>query len=69
MAFAIDRPRKSEKMTKEDFEALKKWVDKQPTKVDAAILLGLSRVSLDRILLAGTAKTETIQKIKSVISK
>lgn len=66
-AVATDRIRKSERLTTDEFKALVKWVRAQPTKVDAAILLDITRPTLDRILIVRSASLETINKVRKVL--
>lgn len=64
----ITRKRKSEAMTPEEHEAFKSWVNKQPTKLDAALTLLISRGALDDILSKGSGKPENIERIRSIIN-
>lgn len=61
------RVRKSLEMTKTERSALAKWVKAQPTKIDAAQTLGISRPSLDRILMAGRGRQDVIEKVIGVV--
>lgn len=63
------RVRKSEKFTKEDYSAFVKWVDKQPTKIDAGLILGISRQGIDRLIAFKSGKPETLNKIREVINQ
>lgn len=64
----LDRKRRSEQMTKEEFSAFKKYVQSFPTKIDAAATIGVSRVTLNGLLFRGTGKPETIRLIREKIS-
>ncbi len=66
-AITTDRIRKSESLTAEEYKKLDKWVKTQPTKVDAAIIIGITRPTLDRILIVKSGSPETIEKIKKVL--
>lgn len=68
-AISIERTRKSEKLEIGEWRALVKWVDAQPTKFDAAILLDLSRPTLDRILSVKSGSPESIRKIREILPK
>ena len=59
--------RKSEKLTKEAFAALKQYAKSFNTGVECAEAIGISRVVLDRVLLIGSASPETIAKVKTAI--
>lgn len=62
-----DRIRKSQSLTADEYKALVKWVNSQPTKVDAAILLGVTRPTLDRILIVKSCSPDSIKKIREVL--
>jgi hypothetical protein len=64
---AFDRKRKSEKLSAEDFKALRHWVNAQPTIVDAALIIGIKREVLSRVLIVKSGSPETIGKILSVL--
>lgn len=64
----MTKNRKSVKMTADEKRLFKKWVDKQETKLDAAEELGVAPNTLDRILLAGSGKPSTIEKVREKIS-
>jgi hypothetical protein len=66
-AITTDRIRKSVKLTAEEHRALVKWVNAQPTKVDACIALDLTRPTLDRILAAKSGSPESIEKVLKVL--
>jgi hypothetical protein len=61
------RKRRSEQMTKEEHRAFIKWVHSFPTKIDVAYVLGVSRITIDSVLLKGSGKPETIHKIREKI--
>ena len=63
------RTPKSEAMTPKERKAFEKWVSDQPTKIDAAEKLEVSRGALDDLLHRGTGKPENIAKIKVIISQ
>lgn len=62
-----DRTRKSVKLTPDQYRSFFKWVSAQPTKVDAAIVIGISRTALDRILIVKSGSQESIDKIAKVL--
>jgi hypothetical protein len=64
-----DRARKSVKLTPEQYKAFAKWVSNQPTKVDAAIIIGISRTALDRILIVKSGSQESVDKILKVLAQ
>jgi len=68
-ATTTDRIRKSVKLTPEQFKAFAKWVANQPTKIDAAITIGISRTALDRILIVKSGSQESIDKILKVLAQ
>ncbi len=63
-----NRRRKSESLTPAEFRAFKKWVGDQPTKLDAAVSLGVAPNTIDRILLAGSGAPDNIEKIRLKIN-
>jgi len=63
-----ERVKKSEKLTPDVKKAFKAWVIEQGTKTDAAIALGLSRMSLDMVLAKGSCRPSTASKIKEVLN-
>lgn len=62
-----DRIRKSVKLTSEEYRAFVKWVANQPTKIDAAIVIGISRTALDRILIVKSGSNDSVIKIREVL--
>lgn len=66
-AITTDRIRKSVKLTSQERRALAKWVASQATKIDACILLDLTRPTLDRILTTGSGSPDSIVKVKKVL--
>lgn len=62
-----DRIRKSVKLTPDEVKGLDKWVKAQPTKIDAALAIGISRQALDIILLKKSGSHESVDKIKKVL--
>ena len=62
-----DRIRRSVKLTTEEYRALVKWMDNQPTKFDAALVLGVTRPTLDRILNSRKGSHDSIEKIKKLL--
>lgn len=63
-----ERKRKSEKLTKEEFQSLKKYVRTFPTIVDAAFAIGIHRNVLDMVLLKGSGSPETIGLVREKLS-
>jgi len=58
---------RSEKMTRSEHKAFKAWFHMQPTNEAAALKLGVARNTLDRLIVLGSGKPETIAKIREVI--
>jgi molybdenum cofactor biosynthesis enzyme MoaA len=63
-----NRKRRSERMSKEEHRAFVKYVGKFPTKFDAAIAFGFSRVTLNSVLSKGSGKSDTIQMIREKLN-
>lgn len=64
----IDRKRRSEKLTKEEHKSLALYVKTFPTLFDAALVIGISRQVLDRVLLIGSGSSETVKAIREKIA-
>lgn len=67
MQSTAQRQRRSEKLTPSDWKAFKKLVDSYTTILDCSEAIGLSRFTVSNIYTRGTARTTTIQLIKTVI--
>jgi DNA-binding XRE family transcriptional regulator len=63
-----ERNRRSEQMTKEEHKAFKQYVQRFPTKQDAADILGFTRQTVDSILLKGSGKPESIKVIREKLN-
>ncbi len=63
-----DRVRKSVNVDAEILEKFKDWINSQPTKLDAAIKMGMNRNSLDRITTKGSCYEKTLEKIREILS-
>lgn len=61
------RIRKSEKLTVLEYKALVKWVNAQPTQVDAAETIGISREVLGRVLIVKSGSPATIEKVRQAL--
>lgn len=59
--------RKSVEINKDEMQTFKKWLKAQPSKVEAAEMLGVNRNTLDRILLLKSCSVDTKAKIDSTI--
>lgn len=66
-AIQLDRVRKSTKLSVEQYRLFVKWVNNQPTKVDAAIVIGITRPTLDRILIVKSGSPVNIAKVLKVL--
>lgn len=64
---AFDRKRKSERLSQEDFKALRSWVNAQSTIIDAALIIGISREVLSRVLIVKSGSPKSIGKILKVL--
>ena len=63
-----ERKRKSEKLSKDEFRALKKFVTSYPTVVEAAETIGIHRNVLDLVIIKGSGSPETIQKVRQAVA-
>jgi hypothetical protein len=68
MEILMDRKRRSVPLTKEEKIAFKKYVFSFPTKIDAAAAIGISRPTLDLVLLRGTGNSDTIGRIREKLN-
>lgn len=69
MSKTTERRRRSVKLTNEERRAFKKWVEGFDTKIDAQEALGVSKPTLDMVLVKGSGHPDTIEKIKSKIQE
>jgi hypothetical protein len=58
------KPRKSVKIDDCDLAAFSEWVDRQPSKGDAALAMGVARGTIDRMLVFKTCHPRTAEKLK-----
>lgn len=63
-----NRKRRSEKLTPEEHEAFKSYVRSFQTKYDAHLALNISLNTVDSVLLKGSGKPGTIDKIREKIN-
>jgi hypothetical protein len=68
MVVASTRKRKSVKMTPEEVKALRKYVKTFDTKLDAFEAIGITKPTLDIVLIRGTGAPKTIAKIREALS-
>lgn len=68
MIQTIDKQRRSVKLTKEEKTELKKFVKAYITREDAALVVGLHRDTLNRILELGRCNSDTLIKIKKTLN-
>jgi hypothetical protein len=64
MNMLLDRKRRSESLTKEEVKAFNKYLSTFPTKTDAAITIGISRPTLNLVIIRGSGHPETIEAIR-----
>lgn len=64
-----ERKRKSERLTNEEFKALKKYVASFHTVIDAAFAIGIHRNVLDMVLIKGSGSPDTIEKVRVKIAE
>lgn len=65
----IIRARKSIPLSKEDYQALKRFRKEFQTEVDCAVKIGIDRAVLNRILLVGSGSAESVGKIQKALLK
>lgn len=64
----VERKRKSERLSKDELHALKKYVRAFPAVVQAAETIGIHRNVLDLVIIKGSGSPETIQKVRSTLT-
>lgn len=67
MKVTSTRRRKSVKMTNEEVRALKKYVKSFDTKLDAFEAIGITKPTLDIVLVRHSGAPDTIEKIREAI--
>jgi hypothetical protein len=65
---STDRIRRSEKLTPEEIKALKKFVASFSAKLDAAIAIGISRPTLDLVIIRGSGNSATVGLIREKLN-
>lgn len=68
-AIVVPGRRKSVSLTKDEWQALKRYRKQFNTEVECAISIGIDRLVLNRVLLKGSGSPETIAKIRLAITK
>lgn len=63
----MDRKRRSVPLTKDERKALLKYIHSFPTKIDAALAIGISRPTLDLVIIRGTGNSDTVGLIRKKI--
>lgn len=69
MELLKERRRKTELLTKEEHNSLKKYVASFHTVIDAAVALGINRQTLDRVLIIGKGSPESISIIREKLNR
>jgi hypothetical protein len=64
----LDRKRRSESLTPEEFRAFKKYLNTFPTKFDAALTIGISRPTLNLVIIRGSGHPDTIRTIREKLT-
>lgn len=64
----MERKRRSVALTTEEKRAFNKYIRSFPTKIDAAAAIGISRPTLDLVILRGTGNSDTVGLIREKLS-
>lgn len=64
----LDRIRRSEKLTAEEMRSLKRYVHSFTTKIDAAAAIGISRPTLDLVIIRGSGNSVTVGLIREKLN-
>jgi hypothetical protein len=67
MEMITDRKRRSESLTKDEVKALQKYLTTFPTKYDAAIAIGISRPTLNLVIIRGSGHPDTVATIRAAL--
>jgi hypothetical protein len=68
MELQMDRVRRSVQLTKEERKALQKYMSTFPTKIDAAAAIGISRPTLDLVIIRGSGNSVTVGLIREKLN-
>lgn len=68
MESMTERKRRSESLTKEEVRAFAKYLGTFPTKFDAAIAIGISRPTLNLVIIRGSGHPDTIRLIREKLN-
>jgi hypothetical protein len=69
MEMIMERKRRSEQLTKEEVKAFCKYLSTFPTKFDAALAIGVSRPTLNLVIIRGSGHPETIRLIREKLNQ
>lgn len=69
MELTKTRRRKSERLSKKEAAALRKFVASFDTKIDAFLEIGITKPTMDIVLVRGTAHPDTCRKIRAALKK
>jgi predicted DNA-binding protein (UPF0251 family) len=69
MNILSDRKRRSVPLTKEEQKALLKFVQSHSSKLDAAEAIGISRPTLDLVIIRGTGNSDTVKLIRETLER
>jgi hypothetical protein len=64
-----DRIRRSEKLTSDEMRSLKKFVASFPAKRDASEAIGISRPTLDLVIIRGSGNSQTVRLIREKLNR
>lgn len=62
------RRKRSEPLTQDEFNALKKYRKSFHTQLDCAEAIGIRRELLNRVLIVGSSSPETVEKIRLALA-
>jgi hypothetical protein len=68
MEIMTERKRRSEALTKEERKAFEKYLGTFPTKFDAAVAIGISRPTLNLVIIRGSGHPDTIKAIREKLT-
>lgn len=68
MEILKERKRRSVPLTKEEQKSLLKFIKSFPTKIDAAEAIGISRPTLDLVIIRGSGNSDTVNAIREKLT-
>jgi hypothetical protein len=65
----MERKRRSVKLEPDEIRAFAKYIQSFPTKIDAAEAIGISRPTLDLVIIRKTGNSDTVRLIREKLNE